>query len=210
MALNCVSRKASRQPQQGGWGWSEAVGKAYAGLVDLEVVFTELLLGFGLGHTDGTDGGVPNISLDQPRCEQGGKREHSREDNTRHVLIRQLIILILLPSIQPVRQPPPRRDRHRRQQHLPRHIPNNINILDITLLILIRDDIPLLVHLDIFKVFESELFGVGVTTDGPEEDVDFEGFAVVRVEEETGRGLFDFFYVGRLVDVDAGFLCRRE
>jgi hypothetical protein len=131
-----------------------------------------------------------------------------RKDERSDIIVIQVLVLELLPSEQPIRKPPSRSDRNRRQQLLPSNIPDRENAFDVRLLPLVKRHVPVLDGLDA-DVLESEVLGAGMSADGPEEAIDDEGGAVVDGEGEGGVGVLDDLGdVGLLVDVDAGTLWK--
>ena len=126
------------------------------------------------------------------------------KDDAGHVFIAQLVVLEFLGTEQSVAQPSTGGDGHGGEEDLAGNVPDDVDALDVAVLVLVSDDISLLVELDVVEVLQPELFRIGVPTDGPEQDVDLDGFVGrVGVDFQPGAGLFHTLDVGLLVNVDA-------
>jgi hypothetical protein len=132
---------------------------------------------------------------------------HLREDDTGNVLVRELVVLVLRRPEQSVRQSSTSGNGDRRQQNLAGNVSNGVNVFNVGVLVFIGDNVSSLFRdLDV-DVFEAKLFSVGVTADGPQQNIDLDGLiGGIGVHQQTVGGLFDFLDVGVLVDVDSRFL----
>lgn len=101
----------------------------------------------------------------EERAPDGGELD-SREHHRGHIVVIQLIVLVLLPTKQPITQTTTRRDCHRREEHLASNVAEGIDVLDVGLLVLVDDDIALLVEVEANDV-RLELLGIGMSADRP-------------------------------------------
>lgn len=131
----------------------------------------------------------------------------SREDDTGDVLIRQLVVLELLGAEEPVAQSSSGGDGHRSQQGLSSHVSDSVDVWLARVLVVVHDDIArLLIQLDAGFV-SAQLLRVGVSANGPEQDVGLDGLVqgVDGDAESAIVKLFDLLDIRLFVHVQSGF-----
>lgn len=133
---------------------------------------------------------------------------YARKDDTGNVLVGKLVILVLRGPKQPVGKSSTGSDCNRREQDLSSNIADRVDVFDICVLVLVRNDVACLFGNFDIDVLEPQLFSVGVTTDSPQQDVNLYGLlGGVGVHQEAIGGLLDLFDIGLLVNIYSRLFC---
>lgn len=162
--------------------------ETHLGLVDLDLVRSVPLDGLRLSESDGARGRVG-------------------EDDGGNVLVVEELVLELLATEKPVRQPPASGDSDGGKEGLASDVTDGKDAVDIGRLELVERDVTLCIRLDADGL-EIDVLGESVTADRPKNAVDLNSLARVKVKRERARGsiLGDLLDVGLAVDVDARVL----
>ena len=106
-----------------------------------------------------------------------------REDRRGDVGVVEVVVLELFRAEEAVRQAAPGGDGHGRELRLALDVADGVHVLGARVLVLVHDDVALLVRLDLRRV-QTEVLRVGVAPDRPQQRVDLDRVARVKVHGE--------------------------
>lgn len=138
-----------------------------------------------------------------------GPHRGVREDNGSDIFIVELVILEFRRSIETVGKPPPSSDGDRSQEPLSSNIPDGSYTWNVGVLVLVDDDVTLGSGLNTESV-QTEVLGICLTADRPQENVGLDRVALIGVDGQVSWFTFDLCDLCLSVEFDTCVLHPRS
>ena len=132
-----------------------------------------------------------------------------REDNGGDIFVVEFVILEFGRAKEPIGKSPPGSDRDRSQEPFASNVPDGSYAWNVGVLVLVNDDVTLGSGLDIESV-QTEVLGIGMTANCPQENVGLDRFARVGVDGQVSWFTLDLGDLCLSVEFDTGVLHPRS
>ena len=132
--------------------------------------------------------------------------KHSREDNSRDIVIVEFVVLVFFSTVEPIGEPSSGRDGDWCEESLALDVADREDAFNVRLLPFVDDNVPVGVKLDA-DILKTKVHCIRLATDCPKDRIDLNGLASVEMNGEGTAALaLDLDYMAFPVEIDAGVL----